>query len=174
MRRKSGDFDRVKDIKNAFALERNKKWFVVASSTEAVIYQEKQGRLTFVDRLSNPSARLPERMLDSDRPGRGTALNNPQHQLDRHFNHHEQAARGFAHRIGEFLESAREDVHFNELVLVTEPRFLGLLRAALSPGVRNMVKEEVRRQFRQGSDKEFREWYTERDEIKSVPLTNLL
>ena len=48
------------------------------------------------------------------------------------------------------------DFSFGELVLVAEPHFLGLLRDALGPETRRLVKHEVGREYTQGSGDDIR------------------
>ena len=51
-------------------------------------------------------------------------------------------------------ELARADNadRYGKLVLVAEPHFLGLLRAALTPDVKLKVEHEFNREMRQGAD----------------------
>jgi protein required for attachment to host cells len=135
-------------------------WYVLANRTGAVIYRDSPERhFQFVERLTNLTGKIQEMELDSDRPGRAFSSapgGQVRHSLDRRNNRHEASARRFASQIGNVLEAAYREERFNELVLVAEPHFLGLLRAALSDGVRNVVAHEVAREYTQGSDDELR------------------
>lgn len=135
-----------------------KRWYIVANRSEAVFYRERKDHLLqFVKRLSNPLGRKTEKELVSDRPGRGfssSANGSIRHALDRRSNHHEKSARDFARQIAKFLNSAQQDALFSELVLVSEPHFLGLLREELSPATRDMICHEINREYKTGSDQD--------------------
>ena len=134
------------------------RWYVVANRSGAVFYQTtRKASFQFVERLKNPRGKLTEGELDSDAPGTGFSSAGEgtiHHGLDRTFKHHEGDARDFAKRIALTLDKALKEERFNELVLVCEPHFLGLLRATLSIGVREMIRHEVNREYAQGSDEQ--------------------
>ncbi|MDR3606635.1 MAG: host attachment protein [Oligoflexia bacterium] len=132
------------------------RWYVVANRTDAVFYgRGKDKKFHFIDRLTNKRGHLRETELVSDKPGTGFSSaggGTIHHGLDRRFEQHEQVAQRFARKIAFILDSAYRAENFRDLVLVAEPHFLGLLRAELSPPVRDAVKFEVPREYAQGSD----------------------
>ncbi|MBY0471776.1 host attachment protein [bacterium] len=137
--------------------QKNRQWYVVANRTGATIYRESQQKFEFLKRLSNPEGRLPESKLDSDRAGRAFARaadGTIRHSLDRAQSHHEKSAKDFAMRIARTLELAMKDSFGTEITLVAEPHFLGLLRNALSPNVRALIKNEINREYSRGSNQE--------------------
>ena len=139
--------------------EVNVRWYVVANRTEAVLYtDEAKQKFQFVDRLLNEKGALHESELVSDRPGRGFSSSggdgSVRHALAHRESHHEHVAKEFASRIAASLEAARNQKRFTEIVLVAEPHFLGLLRAALGPATTALVKCEVRHEYTKGSDAE--------------------
>ncbi len=145
-----------------------RRWYVLANRTEAVFYEEGPARFSFIRRLSHPEGRLSERMVTSDRPGRGfsSAGNGSiRHALDRGLKHPDGVARAFAQLIAETLDEAHQKQSFTELVLVSEPRFLGLMRAALPSGLRSVVTEEFGREFKRGSGDDFHQWLEKRSQI---------
>lgn len=134
---------------------RIRSWYVVARRTEAVIYKEDaQHHFQFVYRLVNPRGRKPEIELDSDRPGRGASSANGtfHHALDRSWNRHETVAKKFAKKIAQALTHAARQNRFDELVLVAEPHFLGMLRDEIPASLRAKIKHEVNREYAKGSD----------------------
>ena len=119
-------------------LSQKTKWYVIASRVSAVIYTNgSDHKFHFLDRLSNPQGCLREIDLDSDKPGRG--FSSPgvafHHSLDRRSKSHEQVAKRFARKIGRILERAQRENRFDNLVLVAEPHFLGLLAHDFELGV---------------------------------------
>ena len=119
-----------------------------------------------VSELEDPSARLHDRDLKSDRPGivyarapaagkrRGGVLHSGTGG-ERHPRQH--AAVVFASRIAAELERAYQMQQFSRLVLVAGPSFLGRLRAALSPALKETVVAEVRKDLLKDSDTAVRE-----------------
>ncbi len=136
---------------------------VVADQAEAHFFDAEppQARLRASGRLRDPSARLHERDLVSDRPGR---------QFDRaptpgarrgatahHGTGGERSARreaavAFARRIALQLERAQRQGRFDRIVLMANPRFLGMLRRVLSPRLGRCVVAEVPKDLVHQSD----------------------
>ena len=136
------------------------KWFVVANRSNAAIFSEgTDHQFHFVSRFENPNGKLTEGQLDSDKPGRCFSAGSSivRHALDRHFTKHEQVAIVFAIRIGKFLGLSFQNHKFDEITLVAEPHFLGLLREHLPVAVHKAKIHSLDREFDQGSTKEIRE-----------------
>ncbi len=155
MRTQSGNF-----FRNQHQHTKVSRWYVFANRTEAVFYRDlPEHRFLFINRIKNPKGHLLEGEMDSDRPGTGMSSaggGTIRHGLDRTFMHHEQNAERFAGVIARALTSAERALAFNELVIIAEPHFLGLLRAALPEEVKQYIKHEVNRELVQGSDEELR------------------
>jgi protein required for attachment to host cells len=60
----------------------------------------------------------------------------------------------FSRRIGDYLEKARTDHRFHQLVLVAPPKFLGLLRKELGKEVGKLVADELPKDL---------SWFNERE-----------
>lgn len=125
-------------------------YVVVAESSRARIYlvEGKTGPWVELETLSHPASRLHEGTLVSDGPGQGfdsrAGGGTGQHALAGHeasAHHHEVEA--FAKELAARLESARQADHFDQLVLVAPPVFLGELRRHLSPSTSRLVEREV-------------------------------
>ena len=134
------------------------RWYLVANRSDAVIYRDRRGRpFEFVERFLNPSARLTESELVSDRPGRtfssvrGSSVHN---SLDQRYIHHERSAELFAKKLAGVLDRALHEERFSELVVVAEPHFLGLLRSKFTAPVSRKVYRDIPREFAQGSDED--------------------
>lgn len=127
---------------------------VVADQSEARFYdmERRDGELRLAGRISDPSARLHDRDLQSDRPGRkadrapiqsGRRGSTPQHGVgsDRKPRQHEAAL--FARRIADAVVAAQRADRFDRLVLMAPPGVLGLLRKALPLPLRRMIVAQI-------------------------------
>lgn len=133
-----------------------KTWVAVVNRCEARFFEinEKKAiangrnhdRLKIVKKLENPKGRLRNRDINADRPGfsrarfafTGTHRVKSQEPTER-------VAEMFAKNISEELERAYNDHLFQNLILVGEPHFLGLVRAALSKNTLNSISNTLRK-----------------------------
>jgi protein required for attachment to host cells len=124
---------------------------VVADESEARFYDlaGAAAPLRLCGRVTNPAARLHDRDLKSDRPGRvyNRAPTTPGRRGS--VSHHStggerrprvQQAQRFARRIAQELEQAQQQDRFDRLVLMAGPRFLGTLRTALRKSLRDAIE----------------------------------
>ncbi len=127
---------------------------VVADQGEARFYDagRRDARLLEVGRVENPEARMHDRDLKSDRPGRvfdhaptgaGRRGAVAHHAVGGESTPRKHEARIFAKQIVEELERARREEGFERIVLMAGPAFLGLLRQALPSSLHPMVVAEV-------------------------------
>jgi protein required for attachment to host cells len=117
-------------------------WIVAADASRARILQvADRERLVEVEDLVNPEGRLQDRELTTDAnprlhgPGGLSAREEPsavQHTVEM-----------FSKRIGDYLEKARTDQRYDQLVLVAPPKFLGLMRKELGTEVEKLVVDEL-------------------------------
>ncbi len=117
-------------------------WIVAADASRARILQvADRERLVEVEDLVNPEGRLQDRELTTDAnprlhgPGGLSAREEPsavQHTVEM-----------FSKRIGDYLEKARTDHRYDQLVLVAPPKFLGLMRKELGAEVGKLVIDEL-------------------------------
>jgi protein required for attachment to host cells len=118
-------------------------WILIANRTGARIV-DKQGRaLSLVQELEHSRGRLRDREVDSDRQGRSSARGSAPHALSPAEGPHEHDARTFARVCADALRQGRLGGHYERLILVAEPRFLGLVRQALDDVTARMVSATV-------------------------------
>jgi protein required for attachment to host cells len=105
--------------------------------------------LSLVEQMQHPEGRMKNSELDSDRPGQafsrvGQGGGHPMVPVERS---HERAAADFAREVAEQLRKHRNDNRFDELLLVAEPGFLGMLQSALdnvtAASVTSTVKKDL-------------------------------
>ena len=126
---------------------------VVASRAEAIFFDVgPTGLLSGTSRLVDGQARLHDRDLGSDRPGRvfdrappatgrrGAGLH---HATGGEHSLHQQRAVVFARRIVATLDRERRRNAFQRVALVAAPAFLGLLRESIKQPLAKMVAAHV-------------------------------
>lgn len=122
---------------------------VVADRAKAVWYDARNRRSlpAEVARVEAPAARLADREINTDKPGRhGNKL------AGRHSYHIEQGPRRertmrFARRIARRLAQERRNGEFDSLVLMGPPRFVGTLRGELDGPTQNLLTEVISKEL---------------------------
>lgn len=131
-------------------------WIVTADESRARVLQV-QDRTTQaleeVENFVNPSGRAHERGLQSDAEPRfnghggvgkaGTAPTGgpaSDREAQGAIDHSVQV---FAKQLGSYLEQARQQQRYDELVLAAPPKFLGALRKALGKEVNETIADEL-------------------------------
>jgi protein required for attachment to host cells len=141
---------------------------VVANQAEARFYDAAgpRSRLREVGWFVNPEARLHDRDLKSDRPGRvftsavsgsGRRGAVAHHATGGERQPRKQVATVFARRVATELTAAKRNRQFDRLVLIAAPSFLGVLRKALPKSLQSDVAAEVAKDLQDPAEKEVRE-----------------
>jgi protein required for attachment to host cells len=121
-------------------------WILVAESSRARLYRadNRKSPISEVEALENPSGRLHEGDLVSDRPGSdGGSVGQGRRVLDDKTSARQHEHISFAKQLADRLNAARTDGEFSRLVLAAPPAFLGLLRDNLNKEVMDMVYAQV-------------------------------
>jgi protein required for attachment to host cells len=137
--------------------------YLAANRAEALIYKDVKGakQMELLTCLNEPSSHLHEGDLDSDQPGTGFSSaggGTIHHGLDRTFHKHEQIAKDFVRKIMKSLMEIENEEHFTELVLVAEPHFLGLIKAALPAAMLKKITFEKTHEFTLETDAEIQKY----------------
>jgi len=141
---------------------------VVANQSQARFFDSSgpASALQAVGRLDSPDARLHDRDLKSDRPGRVFTSASGGGGRRRAVAHHgtggehsprEHVATVFARRVADELATAKQQRKFDRLVLIVAPAFLGELRKALPQSLHSVVAAEVAKDLQDASDDVVRE-----------------
>jgi len=122
-----------------------KTWILAAHRSGAKFYEHTgPGALTLLRTIDHPAGRLMDQEIVTDRPGRkyegGSSL---QGTADPEVDPARHEAETFARSLAAALTEGRNAHAFERLVLVAEPRFLGLLRAELDAPTAAMVVGSV-------------------------------
>lgn len=120
----------------------NRTWFLVAHRAGARIFEHAgPGQpLTLVESIAHEAGRKKSSEIDSDAPGMTFSRVGPsRHPYSVEESAHERVATNFARELGTRLADGRTANRFKKVVLVAEPRFLGMLRDALDPHTAALV-----------------------------------
>ena len=120
-------------------------WILVAHRGGARLFEGSRANgLQLVEEIHHPEGRLKNGEINSDKPGRAfDKLGGGRHSMSKEHEPKEQVALRFAKHLATVLEKGRTDQRYARLVLVAESRFLGALRAALSPHTAALVGASV-------------------------------
>lgn len=118
-------------------------WIVAADASRARFLQVAgRERLVEIESLLNPEGRMDDRELTSDAQPRFRGTAGPGSDREE-TSAQEHATELFAKRVGEYLDKARTERRYDELVIVAPPKFLGALRGELGKEVEKLVVDEL-------------------------------
>lgn len=126
------------------------RWYLLANRSEAVLFKKIEGdEFEFLERIRNKKGRRREQELSKDRPGRTVnSVGNNRHSLGNENAHHEHTGEIFAKHLVEHLAHEKNNGRYDELVLVAEPHFLGLLRKSLPKNLESCIKDEIPKEYK--------------------------
>ncbi len=119
---------------------------VVADSARARLFGRKQkfSALDEIETLTHPEARLRRQDLVSDRPGTvHESRASGESQADPRTDPRDHEAELFAREISSRIKSLRIENKLKGIALISEPRFLGLMRKQLDSETRHLVQTEI-------------------------------
>ena len=102
--------------------------------------------------LVDPAGRQHEQEFGSGRPGSVVTSRRGHYALQHRGSRKAHKVDLFAKQIAEQLATDANAGAFDDLAIVAAPRFLGALRRALPPALRNLVKHEIRHDLVHQSD----------------------
>jgi len=122
-----------------------KTWVIVADNSRARIFtaETPSSPLIEVDSIVHPEARMHDRDITSDLPGRGSGSGGSRHSYETETDAKDYENLGFAKRIAGFLDDARKSDKFKQLIIVAAPSLLGNLRSGLNDQTKKMVSLEL-------------------------------
>ena len=120
-------------------------YILVADSSRARIFtaETPSSPLEEIDALAHTEGRLHDREMTSDFPGKIKGEGSVGHAFEQPTDPKKHEARIFAHRIAGFLEEAHNEKKFEQLLIIAEPSFLGLLRNQLPEQLKKLVCFEL-------------------------------
>jgi protein required for attachment to host cells len=111
-----------------------KTWILVAHRSGARLFENSgPGKgLELLQNIDNPAGKLKNQEINSDKPGRSfDRRGGGRHAYSAEQDPTTHVAEHFAKQLGALLEDGRTEQRYSRLVLVADPRFLGLLRGSL-------------------------------------------
>jgi protein required for attachment to host cells len=134
-------------------------YVLVADSTHARLFsaESPSSPLHELETMNNPEGRLHDRDITSDLPGKikgssGRAGQAYEDETDPK----EHLSVNFAKRIAKYLEDGRNSRHFEQLLVVSAPAFLGELRSQFSSQLSKLVCFELAKNLTTHSNEEIR------------------
>ncbi|MFV2005144.1 MAG: host attachment protein [Gammaproteobacteria bacterium] len=139
-------------------------WLVVADNSKARIFtvDSRRGPIEEIESIIHAEARLHERSMTSDLPGRGSGKGGARHAYQDEISPKEQENINFAKQIANELDAARKDGKFKQVMLVAAPGFLGNLRNQLTVQTKKLACFELAKNMSHFSAEKIRELLPER------------
>lgn len=125
-------------------------WIVVADASRARLFGSDLllEEFDWLETLDNPSVRARDKDVLSDGPGKvHTGGGSNATAYSHHGDRKEHDADTFAREIAQVLHDSRVATHFERLILVAPPHFLGQLRRHLDPPTRRAVVAEIGKDY---------------------------
>lgn len=120
-------------------------WIVVASREEVRIFNRiGKGSLQLLRDVGNPLGRLKLQDLVTDRSGSAGDNRKPGRlAYSTEESPRDRALKDFYREIGDMLEHSANTQEYDALILIAEPRLLGMLRGILPSAVKRLITEEI-------------------------------
>ena len=120
-------------------------WIVVANNSMARFFtvESESSPMTEIEALSHVEGRLHDREITSDFPGKIKGEGAVGHAFEQPTDPKKHEEDQFAYLVAKHLDAAYNEHQFNQLLLVAEPSFLGLLRHHLSDQLKKLVCFEL-------------------------------
>jgi protein required for attachment to host cells len=120
-------------------------WILVADNTHTRFFTAATPASPLVEiaELNHIEGRLHDREITSDLPGRIKSADGSGHALEQATDPKYHESDKFAHRVAQYLNDAYNNKHFEQLLLIAEPSFLGLLRRCLPEQIKARVTFEL-------------------------------
>lgn len=120
-------------------------WVVVAHRAGARIFEHTgPNALRLIEDIAHEDGRKKSSELESDTPGMSFSRQGPgRHPMPKAETAHHHVAMSFARELAGKLDAGRKGNRFEGIVLVAEPRFLGMLREALDGQTAGRVAASV-------------------------------
>lgn len=142
-------------------------WIVSADAGRARIFSEPNPSkpLQEIEDMVNGAARLRDSDINTDgmsplsagKSSHGTGGALPGSQYEPQTTPEQHNAEIFAKEISGYLLQAQREGKFKKLALVASPKFLGLLRVALDPQLKNLVSLEINKDYTHSNGQQLQE-----------------
>ena len=136
-------------------------WILSANRSSASLFESDwPGKsMRRIQDIPHPQGRMQNQDIDTDKPGRvfdsfgeGRHSTSPKQEPTEHI------AQQFALELAEMLNKGRLTNAYDKLVLIAEPKFLGILRAALDKNTESLVIQTVNKELLDVKEKDLAEY----------------
>lgn len=130
-----------------------KTWIVVSDASRARLFMKDAGSSQWVkfEELDHPPSRWRAKDLVTDRQGRNSTSSGrtgkTRQTTSPTTSPLEVEEQRFAHQLGKLLNDAHAQNAFDQLVLIAEPHFLGLLRQELAARVHKSIYATINKDY---------------------------
>lgn len=148
-------------------------WFIVVNQKMAKVFTEVSAanRLKQIEVLDNPLGRERNRNLVKKQAGSGVksvGRGAVHYSRTKRHDPHEEASLQFASKIAQYLEKEWKKKSFKTLTVVAEPHFLGKIKAAMDPKLKQLVLKWVGKDLQKTPQKRLAQFLLPSDK-KSTP-----
>jgi protein required for attachment to host cells len=133
-------------------------WILVADNVHVRIFtvDTPSSSLEEIEGFTHTESRLHDREMTTDLPGRIKSDGGSGHALEQKTDPKKHEADNFAHYIAHHLEAAFNVNKYEQLLIIAEPTFLGLLRNCLPKNILKQVCFELDKNITQHSAADIR------------------
>ena len=136
-------------------------WILSANRSNAYLFESdwpgKSMRL--LQDIPHPQGIMQNQDIDTDKPGRVfDSFGNGRHSTSPKQEPTEHIAQQFALDLAEMLNKGRLTNAYDKLVLIAEPKFLGLLRGALDKNTESLVSQTVNKELLDVTEEDLAEY----------------
>lgn len=125
-------------------------WILIANRSSASLFESDwPGKsMRRIQDIPHPQGRMQNQDIDADKPGRSfDSFGKGRHAMSTEQEPTEHIAQQFALDLAELLNKGRLTHAYDKLVLMAEPKFLGILRAALDKNTASLVVQTVNKEL---------------------------
>ena len=125
-------------------------WILSANRSNANLFESNwPGKsMRRLQDIPHPQGKMQNQDIDTDKPGRVfDSFGNGRHSTSPKQEPTEHIAQQFALDLAEMLNKGRLTHAYDKLVLIAEPKFLGLLRDALDKNTESLVTQTVNKEL---------------------------
>ncbi len=135
-------------------------WILVCDASKARIFEgtKKNQPWALLETIDHPESRLKDQDLVTDRPGRvqqsavngqgnGTLGKGSRSGMEPHITPKEAEHQQFARFLADVLAKGHRERSYDNLLIVANPQFLGILRGILTEQIKKLVKATVDKDY---------------------------
>ena len=125
-------------------------WILSANRSNASLFESDwPGKsMRRLQDISHPKGRLQNKDINTDKPGRSfDSMGQGRHSMGSDQEPISHVAQQYASELAELLNKGRLTNAYEKLVLIAEPKFLGILRAALDKNTALLVVQSVNKEL---------------------------